>query len=388
MAYMTTNIPSIVNDAVKDALGKTNGVTSLDTTDIVSVGKAMSSMELLEGFFSALTNRIVKTVYFVRAYEGNTRSVLRDEHEYGAFVQKVYYKMPSAVDSATWEIPDSSSQYKQASPYDVEATIAVESKIYGGKGAWSIEFIRPLEQIKSAFTSPSAMNAFVDGLYVTAENAFKLEEERVVAAAVNTSMAKSIEAGKARNLLSEYNTAHSTATLTVAQALESADFLRYATKEINRTIKNMGVMSTAYNAEGYETFTSRDNMVVEMLAEFASFSEIYLQSETFHKELVALPKYNEVPFWQSSGNSFAFADCAKIDITHDDLTDDDHEDGNVVQGGIICFVHDVENVAAYFGNKRNWSMINPRSEVAISGYKAEKGFAVDNHANAVVFYIA
>lgn len=387
MAYLTSNIPSIANDAVKDALAKTNGITNLDTTDIVSMGKQLSSMELLEGFYSALTNRIVKTIYFIRSYQGNTRSILRDEHEYGAFVQKVYYKMPDAVDSATWEIPDNQGDYKQASPYDVENTIEVSSKIYGGRGAWTIEFIRPLEQIKSAFLSSAAMSAFVDGLFVTAENAWKLEEERLVAAAANTSIAKSIEAGKARNLLSEYNTAHSS-SLTVAQAMESADFLRYATKEINRTIKNMSVMSTAYSAEGYETFTDKQHLVCEILAEFASFSAIYLQSETYHKELVSLPKYTEIPFWQSSGKNFAFADCSKIDITNEALIDTTHEDGKVTQSGIICFLHDDENVAAYFGNKRQWSMINPRSEVAITGMKAEKGFAIDNNANAFVFYVA
>ena len=32
--------------------------------------------------------------------------------------------------------------------------------------------------------------------------------------------------------------------------------------------------------------------------------------------------------------------------------------------------------------------MNPRSEVVVHGEKAEKGFAVDDHANAVVFYLA
>ena len=31
--------------------------------------------------------------------------------------------------------------------------------------------------------------------------------------------------------------------------------------------------------------------------------------------------------------------------------------------------------------------MNPRSEVVVHGEKAEKGFAVDDHANAVVFYL-
>lgn len=381
MSYLVKQISNIVNDSVKDALGKNIGVTKVDSSDIVSLGKAIANFNAYEGFFNSLVNRIVKTVYFVRTYEGSSRSVLRDEHEYGAFVQKVYYDLPDAVDNPTWSIPTETNEYHQTSPYDVEGTVGVSALIFGGKGTWSIEIVRPVEQVKSAFIDSSSMMAFIDGIYVTIENAFKLEEERLVSLAVNTAMADAIDGGKARNLLAEFNTKTSQ-TLSVEDALISADFLRYASMEINRTVDNMGKMSTAFNKSGYSTFTSKDNMVVEMLSQFASASDMYLQSDTFHNELTQLPKYEKVPFWQSSGKSFDFADCSKIDVKHDDF------DADVTQGGIICFIHDVENVACYFGSRRSWELFNPRSEVMIHGEKAEKGFAVDGHANAVVFYMA
>lgn len=382
MAYMVKQIYNIVNDAVADALGQNTSLTNLDSSDIVSLGKAISQFNAYEGFFNSLTNRIVRTIYFIRTYEGSSRNILRDEHEYGAFVQKVYYEMPTAVENPTWNIPNSNDQYVQASPYDVQTTVAVSALIFGGKGTWSIEIVRPVEQIKTAFLSPSEMGAFIDGIYLAVENAFKLEEERLIALAVNTAMADALDGGNARNLLAEYNTAHPNATLTVAEAMESADFLKYASKEINRTIKNMGKMSTVFNKSGYTTFTPKDRLVVEMLAEFASASDMYLQADTFHNELVKLPNYEEIPFWQSSGTNFAFADCSAINVTNAAFDDP------VSQTGIICFLHDIENVAAYFGSRRTWEMFNPRSEVMIHGEKAEKGFAVDSHANAVVFYMA
>lgn len=387
MAYDVKQISNIVNDSVKDALGKIDGVTKLNSSDIVSLGKAIDNFNAYEGFFGSLVNRLVKTVYFIRTYEGSSRSVLRDEHEYGAFVQKVYYEMPDAVDNPTWAIPDGSGVYNQTSPYDVKNVIGVSALIFGGKGTWSLEIVRPVEQIKTAFTDPSSMSAFIEGIYLAIENAFKLEEERLVALAVNTAMADAISGGKSRNLLLEYNTKMGT-QLTVAQALTTADFLRFASMEINRTVNNMGVMSTAYNKAGYSTFTSKENMVVEMLSQFASASDMYLQSDTFHNELTKLPNYESVPFWQSSGKSFAFDDCSKISIINDDLITTENQTGEVTQSGIICFIHDVENVACYFGNRRSWELFNPRSEVIIHGEKAEKGFAVDGHANAVVFYMA
>lgn len=385
---LVTQIKDIVNDAVHDALGKNAGTTQIETSDIVSLGKALSTFDAFEGFFKSLANRIVKTIYFVRTYETKTRSVMRDEHEFGAFVQKVYYTMPDAVDNASFAIPNSSGDYKQQSPYDVENIVAVSALIYGGQGTWTIEIVRPEEQIKSAFDSESAMMSFIDGIYLTVVNAFKLEEEKLVALAVNTSIADSINSGKARNLLKEYNAAHTDATLTVANCMESAEFLKYASMEINRTVDNMGEMSTVFNTEGYNTFTNKENLVVEMLSQFASASEMYLQSDTFHDELVKLPRFEKVPFWQSSGKSFAFTDCSTVNIKHDDLVTESNVTGVVNQSGIICFMHDVENVACYFGNRRTWELWNPRSEVMVHGEKARKGYAVDRYANAYVFYVA
>ena len=172
---MVKQIYSLVNDAVEDALGKNSGVTKLETTDIVSMGKAISSYDAYETFFGSLVNRIAKTVYFIRVYEGKTRSVLRDEHEYGAFIQKVYYNLPEAVENPTWDVATwsgspASATYSQASPYDVDTVVGVKALIYGGQGTWSIEIMRPIEQIKTAFLDESSMMSFIDGIYIAVEN--------------------------------------------------------------------------------------------------------------------------------------------------------------------------------------------------------------------------
>lgn len=379
-------IQNLINDAVEDALGKNASLSTLDTTDVLSLGKALSNFDAYEKFYGSLANRIIKTVYFVRTYEAKNRSVLMDENDYGAFIQKVYTEMPEAVENPAHDVTQigvgGARTYKQASPYDVENVIKATAKIFGGQGTWSQEFIYSKEEIKTAFTSEAALMGLINAIYTTASNALKLEIERLESAAVNTSMANCLKNDKAVNLLSVYNTNHPTATLTRAQALEDADFLKFAAKEIRETIKHMQNMNVNFNVQGYETFTPRDNLVVEMLGHFASAYTTYLEADTFHNELVALPKYNEVDFWQSSGVSFDFDDCSAIKVKHTDI------DANAIsQDGIICFVHDTENVACYFGERYTWEVVNPRSRVVIHGEQARKGYAVDDHANAFVFYI-
>ena len=383
-------INQLVNDAFKDAIGSNQSLTELDTSTIVSMGNTIDKFDLYESFYKSLVNRIVRTIYFVRAYSGKRRSVLRDEHDYGAFIQKVYYKMPEAVEDPAFSVTTDAQSYTQHSPYDVEKVIAVESKVYGGQGVFSYEFITPLVQMKTAFLSDAAMMSFINGIYTTVNSKMEKDIENLENVAVSTAIASTLQSGNARNLLKEYNDAHADAALTVAQALENLDFLKFASKEINLAVSYMQELSTSYNAAGYETFTPRDNMVVEVLSSFASAANYYLQSDTYHNTLTALPRYEEVSYWQGRDKGMSFDVISGINIKNDGLVSEapSNPTGVVTGKGIIAFIHDTENVACYFGERRSWSLINERDDVMIHGEKARKGYAVDEHANALVFYIA
>ena len=392
--YIIKQKYAVVNDAIADALGKNASISTLNTTDLVSLGKSLANMNLLEGWYAAMANRIVKTVYFVRVYGQRQRSVLRDEHEYGAFVQKVYYKAPDFTANPEYGLPQAPVSpateytYNHSSPYDVSAVVEVSASVFGGQGTLALEFVRPVDQIRTAFISEAEMIRFIDGLYVAADQRIKLAEEELTDLAVNTAIAYDVDNNKVRNLLTEFNALlpEDADPLTAAQAVRDADFLRYACMEIGQTIDYMGEMSTIFNVEGYETFTDRENMVVEVLTYFARSMEVFLQADTFHDSLVSLPRYESVPRWQRLKNSVAqdFASLSAIKIQNSAINS-----GNALTvNGVIAFVHDIEHVAAYFGHRRTWEKYNERDDVYIHGDTMRKGYAVDGHANGVVFIVA
>lgn len=392
--YLTTQIPEIVKDAFNDLVGTNASLSEIDTTDFVSMGKALDSFNLLDGWYGALTYRIIRTVMFARSYSAKTRNILRDETSWGAFVQKIYLIAPDEVDNPAFDIPQVTTQqqvttktYAQHSPYDVEKALECRSLIYGADGTWSYEFIQPTIQIQKAWTGPAEMAAFVDAQFVTVQNRIEGAKEAVVNAAVNTSIAKAIADGRARNLLAEYNTHHPSATIaTVDAALENVSFLKYMSKEINKVVENMQMLNTGFNGMGYATFTPADKMHVDVLSEAALNMQYYLEADTFNNNLVKLPGYNTVPAWQGSGSGgrFKFDTASMINVKHADINSGDA----VEQGGIVAFIYDDENVAAYFGDEYQWSMPNPRDRISIHGYQYVKGYAVDNYANSVVFYLA
>ena len=374
-------IYSIVNDSALEALGK-SAITAKDTGTLVSLGNQVFSSDTnKEQFYKALTNRIGKTVIAVREYAAKTRAVKRDELEWGAIYQKISYKWKNATANASWETET------QANPFDVAIGTEAVQKLFSMIGTYSYEDSIPDYQLFTAFTSASAMGAYISGIYTNMKNALEVADENLANLAVATNIAGVLKKGKAtqkRNLLAEYKTVSGDATITVANALTNPNFIKYATREIKTVIDNMTQMSTLYNAEtDIPRHTPSDKAVVEILGLFASASDTYLQADTYHKELVALQNYEKVVYWQGSGTGFAFEDVSKINITNANI-----DTKAVVQGGILAFVHDVDSCASIIYRRRSHSIYNPRAERYNIFEKADKGYAVDLSENAVVFYIA
>ena len=375
----------LVNDSAKEAIGS-KAITAKDTGTLVSLGnQVLSSTENKDAFYKALTDRIGRTVIAVRAYTPKARAVKRDEMDWGIIYQKISFKLNNASENGTWNI------VTQADPFDVEPQTEAVETLFSKMGTYTYEDSIPDTQLFTAFTSAERMGAFISGIYVNMDNALKLAEDNLANLAVNTYIAGALIKGKAtqkRNLLAEYNTATGE-TLTVANCLRNADFLKFASREIKTVISNMEKFSVLYNASiDIPRFTPSDKLVVEILGQFASATASYLESNTYHKELVALPMYEEVAYWQGSGESFSFNDVSTISIVNESLATEGNATGTITQSGVIAFVHDVDAVASTIMNRRSNSIYNPRAERFNIFEKADKGFAVDLTENGVVFYIS
>lgn len=380
MAFTVNQIYTMVNDAAQEAMGS-KALAVKDTGSLVSLGDAVFSSETdKEAFYKTLVNRIGRTVIAIRAFEIENRSVMRDEMEWGIVYQKISYKLRNAVENPSW------ASATQANPFDVEPQTEVVQKLFSVLSTYSYEDSIPDFQLYTAFSSEAKMGAFISGIYTNMYNAMKLAEANMANLAVNTYMAGALKSGKApmaRNLLSEYNKKY-TKTLTVATALVDVDFLKFASKEINDTVKEMQAPSSIFNAEDIPRQTPKDKMVVEVLGKFASATASYLQADTYHKELVELPRYEEVAYWQAPGTSYAFEDVSSIDVQNAKIA----SGAQVKQSGIIAFVHDYDAVASIIYRRRSNSIYNPRAERFNIFEKADKGYAVDLSENGVVFYLA
>lgn len=376
-------IYTLVNEVCAQALGE-NAVEATDLTGLVAMGDAVLSSETsVDAFNKTLVDRIGRIVISSRAYNREGIDIMMNTFEYGCIMQKITVQPMDAVEAPQWSLTAGQS----VEQYTI-VKADVKQKLFDGLTAWEIDITIPDMQLKSAFTSPEAMAAFIDSIFTAMSNSLELQLERTSEMAVANFIAEKIYAQAqstndgihAVHLLQAYN-AESGKSLKAAEALRDLDFYKYASRQINLFIDRFRKMSKLFNVDKFARFTPRDLVRVTMLADFTTGADYYLQSDTFHDELTALPLYREIPFWQGSGTDYTYANTSTIDIT----TSDGHE---VKQDGVICLINDIEAIGMTCDNRRvRSSPPNGRGEYTNYFSKADIRYYNDLSENAIVFTV-
>ena len=370
----------LVNEATNEALG-VEGLVQEDLGNIVEVGKAVFNANAMDKYVKALVNRIGKIIFVNRVYEGSAPSVLMDGWEYGSVMQKVSMGLPEATENETWELIDGQSY----DPHIFHAPKGVVAKYYNKYVTFEIDMSFTENQLKMSFNSVTELNGFISMLYTQVENSMTVKLDELIRRTINNMIAETVHTNngaRAINLLTLYKAAYpADTTITAATALNNPDFIRFAAYIIKVTHGRMRTMSTVFNEGNQPRHTPTDMSHIVLLEDFASGADVFLQSNTFHDELSALPTAERVPYWQGSGTSYAFADVSKINVKT--------AGGNVVeQGGILGVMFDRWALGVANIERKVTSQYTPNAEFFTNFYKYKAAYFNDFNENFVVFFVA
>ena len=140
--------------------------------------------------------------------------------------------------------------------------------------------------------------------------------------------------------------------------------------------------STLYNIGGKARFTPADMLHLEIYSVFASRCKTYLQSDTFHKDLVELPNYEEVAKWQGTGTTGTDADRMKIDATA--ITDDGSTKA-VSVNNVVAVMFDHDALGILQPKKKVRTAYNPKADYYNSFNTFDSRYFNDFNENGVVF---
>lgn len=378
----------IANTMTKEVLGE-EAVVNEDLSNIVDIGKQFENLDnAYDNYVRKLHDHIGKIVYVNRRYTGRAPSVLMDGWEYGSILEKIRAKMPEATENESWQLVNGTS-------YDPNIFTApeVSAKFFNKRVTFEIPLSTTQVQVKSSFSSAAQLNGFYSMIETGLQNSLTIKTDELIMRTINNAIAETLydafpggayaggSAMRAVNLLYLYNEEFNPATdLTAAEALHTPDFIRFASKVMGDYIDRLQVISTLFNINGTEKFTSADRMHIVMHSQFKRASEIYLQSDTFHDDLVKLPNSEKVVYWQGSGTNYDFFDTSEINVK----TSTGH---TVNCDGILGVIFDRDALGVSNVSRRITTNYNAKAEFWNEWHKFDAGYFNDLDENCVVFYV-
>ena len=385
-----TQIAELVNGITSQVLGKSAELTAENMSGLVDIGTQLTDSHNIDNYVKSLADRIGKVIFVDRPYSGSAPAVFYDSWDYGSIMEKISAEMPSATTNETWDLTDG-KDYSQ----DVFHKPVVSAKFFNKKVTFECEQSYTERQVKSAFISPSDYNSFLTMLYNSVEKAMTIKIDGLITRTINNMIAETVKAEfptvsdgdysksdsvKAVNLLKQYNTTFSK-TLTKATCLFDPDFLRYSAYVIKTYTDRIKKISTLFNVGGKDRFTPTDKQMLILHADFAAREDIYLSSDVYHNEIVKIPNYSTVPYWQSSGKAFEQDITTGISVVCNDNT-------AINMGGIVGVLFDHDALGVTCSDRRVNTYYNAKAEFFNNFYKFDSSYFNDLNENFVVFFIA
>lgn len=381
-----------VNEAQKEVLGESAIVLNKDLTNIVDVGASLENAQGVEPFYKALANRIGKMLFVARAYRGQLPSILKDAWEFGSILGKVQAELIDAKENEAWKLVQGASY----DPYVVNLPV-VSSKFYNKMVTFELDITYPEDQIKQSFKSADEMVRFTSMLETMVNNSMELKIDTLVRTTLcnfigGLLMDETDNGASARvvHLLTTYNTLAGT-SLTQEQALINKGFLQYAVATMLLAKSRISNYSKAFNIGHKARHTPADLLHVVILDEFASKAQTHLESDTFHNELVKLPKYEEVSYWQGTGTSFALADVSKVAGHVAYTTEEDgkisESTGDVNKPYVIGVMFDNDALGVLQPKRKVKTAYNPKGEYFNEFHKWDSRYFNDFNENGIVFLL-
>ena len=381
-----SQIYELMNSVTKEVLGE-EAVVNEDLSNVVDIGTALFNASAIDAYVKSLVNHIGKVIFVNRPYSGSVPSVLMDGWEFGSVLEKISADIPEATENESWELENGTS-------YDPNIFYkpSVTAKFFNSKVTFEVPMSFTEKQVKQSFSSAEQLNGFLSMLYNAVDKSMTIKIDSLVMRTINNMIAETIYADyqgaststksgvRAVNLLKLYNDKFS-ASLTAEAAITDPAFVRFASYTLGLYSDRLSKISTLFNVEGKERFTSADYLHVVLLSDFAKAADAYLQSDTYHNEFTKLPNAETVPYWQASGTGYDFDSVSKIDVKT-------ASNNTVSQTGILGVMFDRDALGVTNLDRRVTTNYNPKAEFYSNWYKFDAGYFNDLSENFVVFFVA
>lgn len=368
-------IKDLMNDITFEILG--DRIVEENLQNIVDVGTSIFNATSVDNYVKSLVNHVGKVIFVDRVYRGSATSVLMDAWEYGSVLEKIHTDLPQATENESWSLVNGQS-YDPNIFYQPTA----HAKFYNKRVTFEIPMSFTEKQVKESFSNPQQLASFIAMIRNSVEKSMTVKLDGLVSRTINAFMGELLQNGASINLFELYgNVADTTGLDSIEKIISNPDFIRFATYTMSLYSDRLTKISKLFNIGETDKFTPKEYQHMILLSDFARASEIYLQSNTYHNDLVKLGTYETVPFWQSPSRTYDVDNNSRLSIQ---LPSDGT---SLSQSGILGVIFDRDALGVSNLDLRVTSNYNPKGEFFNEWYKMDAGYFIDTNENGIVFFV-
>lgn len=421
-------IYQVINAITAQAFGETAVAHIANTQDFISLGNyVLDDPDNTDAFYRAIPDVIGRIVTRYQRIRRRSSDIEVSPVDFGIILAEIEVdEIARAKKNRSWDTDivngwASQVNLDNSNPPQVDDINGVSTDVgyddtkfticnYKALAGWTINKIIYDYQLSTGFHSEAEMAAFLNAVFEDMFNgmtqALNDAEETAENLAICQEVFGAVNNGQltAVNLAQAFYDASGTDITNGGTDMNawkySKDFLQFANFKMTTDIKNASKVSNFYtcspttNGGAYKLERELSDFRIHVLSDFASASEYYLLSNTYHENFVKLGGYSEVINWQgrldSNGGKDTFEAKSAVSVLNTKApwyNADTNPTGAFSVDGVVAHVFSYGRMISMRDRIRTKSQYNPIGERTVYSHKADIGYAVRPKEIGITYYI-
>lgn len=298
---------TLLTSLYEQATGQTP-LTPTNEADFVSL--AQTTLRTNYDYLAAAVSQVLsRTIFAIRAYSGKLKGLAWDAPRYGGIVRKLTPIDIDIEDDERYNLVDGQS----VDMYKVHKPKSIQTNFYG-ENVHQVTYTIYKDQLDNAFESSTAFGSWAAMVLRNILNQIEQIEEAERRMALTNMIGAKIDADSDNciHLITEYKAETGNATITKDNYKSEEEFpyfVKWLYGRIETLVEFMSNRSAKYhmNLETYNgaavkpimRFTDQENMKIYILTGLMKQINSSVLSSVFHNELLKIPDFESIDFWQS-----------------------------------------------------------------------------------------
>ena len=377
-----TDIHSFLSTVYGEVTGQTD-VLKEDLSNIVDLGTTLfDNQTYKDAYVRAMFNTIGRWEFVERPYVGAAPDIERKDWEWGSIMSKSRTKDTTPKTNPSWHVEagETVNQF-EFNPPEVQTTLFNEAV------DWEIDVSFMNKQLKQSFNDGSTMDRFLSMIRSKVNEDQTAHIDELKMRAINNFIGYRIARNKGVfDVLTAYNNRFSQ-SLTEYNAPYDKDFLRFYAYQILLYKSRMRRRTANFvdNEAGYTSFTPEEYNRIVVLDVFGEALKVYLQSDTFHDDMIKIGKFDTVSRWQGTGMgvTYPFAEISQINIEVAGLSGNN----TVARSGIAGLMFDRDAIGIINEDREVEVAYDARGQYWNNFYKVTTRLYNDPAENGLIFVL-